>query len=48
VVDFLVVGFGPMRWPVFNLADVGVTTGALLLVLYLWDDAEPGSQAAPE
>lgn len=35
VVDFLDVGLGTVRWPVFNLADVGVTTGALLLVLLL-------------
>ncbi|MSR35904.1 MAG: signal peptidase II [Gemmatimonadetes bacterium] len=42
VVDFLDVGVGPLRWPVFNLADVGVTTGALLLVLLLWEtDARP-------
>ena len=27
VVDFLDVGFGGARWPVFNIADVGVTTG---------------------
>lgn len=42
VVDFLDVGLGAFRWPVFNLADIGVTTGALLLVLFLWD--EPGTE----
>lgn len=47
VVDFLDVGVGPLRWPVFNLADVGVTTGALLLVLWLWDEREPSSSAGP-
>jgi signal peptidase II len=41
VVDFLDVGVGPLRWPVFNLADVGVTTGALLLVLLLWERESP-------
>lgn len=35
VVDFMDVGVGALRWPVFNLADVGVTTGAVLLVLLL-------------
>ena len=45
VVDFLDVGLGTLRWPVFNLADVGVTTGAALLVLLLWNDEE---QPAPE
>lgn len=46
VVDFMDVGVGPLRWPVFNLADVGVTVGALVLVLLLWEDAEP--RPAPE
>jgi signal peptidase II len=36
VVDFLDVGVGDIRWPVFNLADVAVTTGAILLALSLW------------
>jgi signal peptidase II len=48
VVDFLDVGFGALRWPVFNLADVGVTSGALLLVLLLWDEGESGAPAAAE
>jgi signal peptidase II len=57
VVDFLDVGFGAVRWPVFNIADVGVTTGALLLVALLWGErgspalepaADPdGSDSAP-
>jgi signal peptidase II len=38
VVDFLDVGFGTFRWPVFNVADVGVTTGAVLLVVLLWGE----------
>jgi signal peptidase II len=36
VVDFVDVGLGAMRWPVFNVADVAVTTGAIVLVLALW------------
>src|SRR5690606_15780955 len=28
VIDFLDVGLGEMRWPVFNIADIGVTVGA--------------------
>jgi signal peptidase II len=46
VVDFLDVGLGAFRWPVFNLADVGVTTGALLLVLFLWGEERPEPAAA--
>lgn len=36
VVDFLDVGFGTVRWPVFNIADIGVTVGAVLLAVSLW------------
>jgi signal peptidase II len=53
VVDFLDVGFGSFRWPVFNVADVGVTTGAVLLVVLLWGErpseaAERGTETAAE
>lgn len=40
VVDFLDVGVGSFRWPIFNVADVGVTSGAVLLVLLLWSEEE--------
>jgi signal peptidase II len=33
VVDFLDVGIGDLRWPVFNVADIAVTTGAVFLAL---------------
>lgn len=36
VVDFLDVGVGELRWPVFNVADIAVTTGAVFLALSLW------------
>lgn len=36
VVDFLDVGFGDLRWPVFNVADIAVTCGAILLAISLW------------
>lgn len=36
VVDFLDIGVGAHRWPTFNLADVAVTAGALLLFRILW------------
>ena len=48
VVDFLDVGFGAVRWPVFNLADVGVTTGAVLLVVLLWSEEEPRTAPGEE
>jgi signal peptidase II len=40
VVDFFDVGFGNMRWPVFNVADIGVTIGALLLAVSLWREEQ--------
>lgn len=36
VVDFVDVGLGDLRWPVFNVADMAVTTGAIVLALSLW------------
>ena len=38
VVDFLDVGIGAMRWPVFNVADMAVTIGAVLLAISLWNE----------
>jgi signal peptidase II len=40
VVDFLDVGFGDLRWPVFNVADIAVTTGAIFLALSLWKEEQ--------
>ena len=31
VVDFIDMGFGPHRWPTYNVADVGVTLGVCYL-----------------
>jgi signal peptidase II len=35
VVDFIDVGLGSARWPVFNVADSAVTVGVILLAWYL-------------
>lgn len=44
VVDFLDFGIGNFRWPVFNIADIGVTVGALLLAISLWrEEMETGT-----
>lgn len=40
VVDFLDVGVGNIRWPVFNVADIAVTTGAIFLALSLWREEQ--------
>jgi signal peptidase II len=44
VIDFVDVGLGSARWPVFNVADMAVTTGALLLALSLWRDDASGER----
>ncbi len=36
VVDFIDVGFGMLRWPTFNVADIAVSCGAVALALSLW------------
>ncbi len=33
VVDFIDIGIGTYRWPIFNVADIAVTVGAILLGL---------------
>jgi signal peptidase II len=44
VTDFIAVG----SWPPFNLADVSITLGVLLLVCLYMRDAEPEGEAQPE
>lgn len=36
VVDFIDIGVGDVRFWTFNVADVGVTVGAVLLAIVLW------------
>jgi len=36
VVDFLDFYLGSFHWPVFNLADIGISTGTALIILHLW------------
>jgi signal peptidase II len=38
VVDFLDVGLGDARWPTFNVADMAVSAGAVLLAWVLWQE----------
>lgn len=46
VVDFIDVGLGPTRFWTFNLADAGITIGAILLAISLWaeSDVEPAAE----
>ena len=48
VTDFVRVGVGPLRTGVFNLADVAILAGLLVLVLRLRsEDADPSSPDPP-
>jgi signal peptidase II len=49
VVDFIDVGVGATRWPTFNVADMAVSTGAVVLAWVLWyqDQQESALQASP-
>jgi signal peptidase II len=40
VVDFIDIGVGDVRWPVFNVADMAVTIGAIILALSLWREEQ--------
>jgi signal peptidase II len=46
VVDFIDVGMGQTRFWTFNLADLGVTVGALLLAAVLWREDRGRENAA--
>jgi len=50
VVDFIDVGIGVHRWPTFNVADMAVSTGAILLAWVLLQEdraAARGAAAGP-
>jgi signal peptidase II len=44
VIDFMNVGIGPVRTGIFNVADVAITLGALLV---LWSATDRGSSGLP-
>ncbi len=46
VVDFIDVGVGRTRWPTFNVADMGVSCGAIVLAISLWREDARRSRAA--
>ena len=49
VVDFIDIGATTWRWPTFNVADMAVTSGALLLAYVLWrEDRAAAREAAVE
>jgi signal peptidase II len=48
VVDFLDVGVGNWRWPTFNVADMAVSVGAILLAYVLWGEEKRSAESAPQ
>jgi signal peptidase II len=48
VVDFIDVGIGPTRFWTFNLADAGITVGAVLLATILWKEPGRAMEEAPD
>ena len=47
VVDFIgPINLGIMHWPIFNVADMAITTGAILLGMSLWRE-DTANAAAP-
>jgi len=41
VVDFVSVGLGGLRTGIFNLADVAITTGVVLVAIRGWRKPQP-------
>ncbi len=47
VVDFIDVGLGGTRFWTFNIADAGITIGAILLAISLWLEPDPEPTTEP-
>lgn len=48
VVDWIDLHWGAYHWPAFNVADIGITTGAALIVSYELFGRKFGRKSAPE
>lgn len=46
VVDFVDIWIGSFHWPTFNVADMAVSCGAILLALVLWQEGKDGERAS--
>ncbi len=46
VVDFIDIGLRGARWPTFNVADMAVSAGAVLLAVVLWSEDRAAATAA--
>jgi len=48
VVDFIDMGIGKYRWPTYNVADIAVTVGAVILIAGFMRATDSGDPAIPE
>jgi signal peptidase II len=46
VVDFIDIGMGDRRWPTFNVADMAVSVGAVILAWVLWQEDRNAAASA--
>ena len=46
VVDFIDIGIGDSRWPTFNVADMAVSVGAIVLAWVLWQEDRNAAASA--
>ena len=46
VVDFIDIGMGDRRWPTFNVADMAVSVGAIILAWVLWQEDRNAAASA--
>ena len=44
VVDWIDMGIGEHRWPSFNVADIGISIGAVLLAITFWREDRAGAR----
>jgi signal peptidase II len=47
VIDFIDMGIGRYRWPTYNVADIAVTVGAVILIAGFAFQKDPEGQAPP-
>ena len=47
VIDFIDMGIGSYRWPTYNVADIAVTVGAVILIAGFAFQKDPVPDAAP-
>jgi signal peptidase II len=48
VTDFIDMGIGTHRWPTYNVADIGITAGVLLLAVLLLRQPDPVEAREPD